>query len=60
MPISEKILKEIKSLKADRPDKDLLKKVLEMEDQGISQYTKPYTSEIDNYISKAKKRGDTL
>ena len=58
MPISEKIVSEIKKLDATPQEKKLLIKILELEDGGLRNYTMPYEREINNYISERKDGGD--
>lgn len=55
MPISKKITSEIEKLKATKKEKDLLRTILELEDGGLRNYTKPYEREINVYIDSIKK-----
>ena len=55
MPISKKIISEIEKLKATKKEKDLLRTILELEDGGLRNYTKPYEREINFYIDSMKK-----
>lgn len=58
MPISKKIISEIEKLKASDEEKRLLKTILEREDGGIRNYTKPYELEINAYLDNKKDGGD--
>lgn len=50
MPISKKILAEIDKLDATSKEKQLLTKILELEDGGLRNYTNPYEREISLFI----------
>ena len=51
MPISEKIMEEIKKLNEDEKKKELLLKILQQEDEGIHNYKKSYEKLINQYIA---------
>ena len=55
MPISKKITTEIEKLKATKKEKELLQIILELEDGGLRNYTKPYEREINAYIDSIQK-----
>ena len=50
MPISKKITSEIEKLDASKKEKQLLQTILELEDGGLRNYTKPYEREINDFI----------
>ena len=52
MPISKKILAEIEKLDASNKEKQLLTKILELEDGGLRNYTHPYEREIGHFIDE--------
>jgi len=52
MPISKKIIAEIEKLTATAKEKQLLTKILELEDGGLRNYTQPYEREINQYIEE--------
>ena len=58
MPISRKITSEIEKLDASKKKKALLTTILELEDSGLRNYTKPYEKEIISYIDEEKKGGE--
>ena len=51
MPISEKITDEIKKLDAEQKEKELLLKMLNMEDGGMRNFTLPYENAIKEYLA---------
>lgn len=57
MPISKKILDEIAVLDATQDEKDLLLRILIMEDSGVGRYKKEYESAINAFI-KAREQED--
>lgn len=50
MPISEKIIKEIEDIDADDKLKDLMKGLLQLEDDGAKRWTKQYEAQIKEYL----------
>lgn len=58
MPISKKIILEIEKLDASKKEKELLQTILELEDDGLRNYTRPYEREINKYIDSEKKGGE--
>lgn len=50
MPISEKIIKEIEELAEDEKVKDLMKELLQLEDDGAKRWNKQYESRINDYL----------
>ena len=50
MPISKKIILEIEKLDAAEKEKELLQRILELEDGGLRNYTSPYEKEINSFI----------
>lgn len=56
MPISEKIMEEIKKLNEDEKKKDLLLKILQQEDAGIHNYKKSYEKLINQYIAEVDEK----
>lgn len=50
MSISVKILKELESSDASKAEKELMLKILNIEDQGTYQYTAVYEKLINEYI----------
>lgn len=51
MPISEKILKEVKTAKASAAEKALMLEVLQVEDKGSFRYQAEYEPIIKKYIA---------
>ena len=56
MPISEKILYEVKCLNVSEMEKTLLVDVLNLEDEGLRNYTKRYEEVIKAYIKMINER----
>ena len=54
MPISEKIISEIQQLEVEKDFKEMMNKILEEEDNGLSQraYKAEYKTIVDEYIKK--------
>ena len=50
MPISEKITKEINEIETDEKLKELLKSILQLEDDGAKRWTKQYEAKINDYL----------
>ena len=50
MPISEKILREIDETDAEEKLKDLMKELLQLEDDGAKRWTKQYETKIKEYL----------
>ena len=52
MPISEKILNELKKLPISNEEKELMENILWHEDIGTSHYSSPYENLIKSYLVK--------
>lgn len=50
MPISEKIIKEIEALDEEEKVKELMKELLQLEDDGAKRWNKQYESKIKDYL----------
>jgi len=57
MPISKKIIAEIENLDATEREKQLITRILELEDGGLRNYTQPYEREIGQYIEAEQDGG---
>jgi hypothetical protein len=55
MPISQKIKNRIYLLYVDENFKELMMKILEVEDKGTYQYTKEYEKHVNEYLEKKSK-----
>ncbi len=58
MPISKKIIEQINMLDIGTPEKDLLIKLLNFEDQGLPRYKNTYKSEIKEYLKQKECEGN--
>ena len=56
MPISKKIIKELKKMELDKKKYDLVMKILEHEDSGVYNYKKPFEQLVNQYISSTEKK----
>ena len=54
MPISEKIMTQVNISDADQDEKELMLKILHIEDRGSFRYQSEYESLIKKYIDKHK------
>lgn len=50
MPISEKIIREINQLKTSNEMKELMKDILQLEDDGVKRWNKEYEAKINEYL----------
>lgn len=58
MPISEKIIQQINLCKATKPEKELMLKVLEVEDKGSFRYQADYEALIKEYLDEHQEVSD--
>lgn len=52
MPISQKILNEIDNLKTEEKMKNLMKSILQLEDDGVKRWNVQYESKIKEYLGQ--------
>lgn len=52
MPISQKILNEIDNLKTEEKMKNLMKSILQLEDDGVKRWYVQYESRIKEYLGQ--------
>ncbi len=52
MPISQKILNEIDNLKIEEKMKNLMKSILQLEDDGVKRWNIQYESKIKEYLGQ--------
>lgn len=57
MPISEKIIKEIEVLDEEEKVKELMRDILQLEDDGAKRWNKQYENKINDYLRVCEEDG---